>query len=156
MYARAHPNMIYFTIIAYPETYFNTIFKKICPPYILRDLCTLVHNMPVFCGFFAVFCRFFACFSPRFQSAYLHYMRFYRNGYNLCAPTFSFLSANEFFHISYSQAAAKYPTLSPFCAYIYRFDKLIFELARADFYFGVDFAFSRVYYLIIKSANRRC
>lgn len=156
MYARAHPNMIYCTIIAYLETYFNTIFNKICPPYILRDLCALSHNMPVFCGFFTGFCCFFACFSPLFASAYLHYMQFYRNGYNP-APDFSFRSRQtRFSYISYSQAVAKYPTFSSFCAYIYRFDKLIFELARAYFYFGVDFAFSRVYYLIIKSANRRC
>ena len=68
MYARAHPNMIYFTIIAYPETYFNTIFNKICPPYILRDLCPLVHNMPVFRGFFADFCRFSLAFRIVFQT----------------------------------------------------------------------------------------
>ena len=67
MYARAHPNMIYFTIIAYPKTYFNTIFNKICPPYILRGLCTLVHNMPVFLRFFAVFCRFFRLLSALFS-----------------------------------------------------------------------------------------
>lgn len=34
---RAHPNMIYCTIIAYPKTYFNTIFKKICPLNILGN-----------------------------------------------------------------------------------------------------------------------
>lgn len=148
--------MIYFTIIAYPKTYFNTIFNKICPHYILRGICTFVHNMPVFCGFFAVFAAIFACFSPCFQSAYLHYMRFYRNGYNPCAR-FSFRSRRaRFLYINHLQTVAKYPTFSPFCAHIYRFDKLIFELARAYFYFGVDFAFSRVYYLIIKSANRRC
>ena len=150
MYARAHPNMIYFTIIAYPKTYFNTIFNKICPPYILRDLCPLVHNMPVFRGFFADFCRFslfkrifalYAILSRRIQPP---------------RPISRFSRKARLPYIDYSQAAAKYPTLSPFCAHIYRFDKLIFELARAYFYFRVDFAFSRVYYLIIKSANRRC
>lgn len=156
MYARAHPNMIYCTIIAYPETYFNTIFNKICPPYILRGVCALVHNMPVFFSdflrVFAAFCLLFASFCKRIFALYA----ILSQRIQPCLD-FSFRSLQtQFSYISYSQAAAKYPTFSSFCAYIYRFDKLIFELARADFYFGVDFAFSRVYYLIIKSANRRC
>lgn len=155
MYARAHPNMIYFTIIAYPETYFNTIFNKICPPYILRDLCPLVHNMPVFadfCEFLPLFRLLFASFFKRIFALYAILSRRIQPP----RPISRFSQKARFPYIDYSQAAAKYPTLSPFCAHIYRFDKLIFELARAYFYFRVDFAFSRVYYLIIKSANRRC
>ena len=138
----------------------------ICPFFavFLRFFCGLSHFfsfllecfLQVFRKFFSDFRLPFAGFSHRFQRAYLYYMRFYRNGYDLCSR-FSFRSRRtRFSYINYSQAAAKYPTFSPFCGYIYRFDKLIFELACADFYFGVDFAFSRVYYLIIKSANRRC
>lgn len=156
MYARAHPNMIYFTIIAYPETYFNTIFNKICPPYILRDLCPLVHNMPVFADFLRVFATFSLAFRIVFQTHICIICNSIASDTPPPRPISRFSRKARLPYIDYSQAAAKYPTLSPFCAHIYRFDKLIFELARAYFYFRVDFAFSRVYYLIIKSANRRC
>ena len=148
--------MIYFTIIAYPKTYFNTIFNKICPHYILRGLCTFVHNMPVFLRIFCSFCRYFrllfALFSKRIFALYAILSQRIRP----MRPIFIPFSQGALLYINHLQIVAKYPTFSQFCAHIYRFDKLIFELARAYFYFGVDFAFSRVYYLIIKSANRRC